>query len=192
MVRRYKMDREIEVKIRINKEEEEKVLRTLLEKCIKKSTVNQFDEYYNHPCRDFSLTDEALRIRMESLEDEYSRTFITYKGPRAEGLYKEREEITVEIPCSQTGSIKKILERNGYRTVAIVKKKRTYFDCGDVEVSVDNVSGLGLFVEIELKRGFPDVIQDFMKKMGLGGTIEEKTYLEMILGKLEEKDSIEP
>jgi len=41
----------------------------------------EIDYYYNHPCRDFSKTDEAVRIRWRKCN---SREFLalTYKGPK--------------------------------------------------------------------------------------------------------------
>jgi adenylate cyclase class 2 len=176
------MNMEVEAKFRIEEKEAKKLLSILMENCRKTRIVRQRDEYYNHPCRDFSLTDEALRLRMESWKDK-NKSFLTYKGPRVKGKYKGRMEITVEIPFSQTDLMKEILGRNGYRGVAIVDKERTYFDCGRVEVSLDKVSGLGTFLEIEAKKDAEDVIQDFIKRIGVRGILEEKTYLEMLLEK---------
>ncbi|KUO86543.1 MAG: hypothetical protein AT709_07990 [Caldivirga sp. MG_3] len=36
------------------------------------------DHYFNHPCRDFRSTDEAVRVRVYGS----GRVTVTYKGPR--------------------------------------------------------------------------------------------------------------
>jgi len=48
--------------------------------------VLQIDRYFAHPVRDFSSTDEALRIR--SVADENR---ITYKGPKIDATTKTRK-----------------------------------------------------------------------------------------------------
>ena len=52
---------------------------------------DQVDEYFNHPCRDFAVTDEALRLR----KDPDGK--MTYKGPKLDRTTKTREEIEMDI-----------------------------------------------------------------------------------------------
>ncbi|PKP56980.1 MAG: class IV adenylate cyclase, partial [Candidatus Altiarchaeales archaeon HGW-Altiarchaeales-1] len=62
---------EVEVKAKINDLEKfEKRLNEINAKFLKKEI--QEDIYFNHPCRDFAKTDEALRIRKTGNE-----TFLT-------------------------------------------------------------------------------------------------------------------
>jgi len=53
--------------------------------------VDQVDRYFNHPCRDFAQTDEALRLRHHG-----DGVAITWKGPRIDAATKTRREI--ELP----------------------------------------------------------------------------------------------
>ena len=54
--------------------------------------VCQRDAYFNHPSRDFAITDEAVRIRIE--DDE---ACLTYKGPKIGTKAKTRKEIELPI-----------------------------------------------------------------------------------------------
>lgn len=109
--------------------------------------VSQVDSYYNHPCRDFADTDEALRLREESNDGESVR--ITYKGPLLEDESKTRREVetVVEDPEAMTG----ILTKLGFEEVASVRKTRDRFAVEGFTVSLDTVEGLGEFVEVETK-----------------------------------------
>jgi adenylate cyclase, class 2 len=57
-------------------------------------TAEQVDRYFNHPCRDFGVTDEALRLRRTD-----DALAITWKGPRLDATAKTRREI--ELPLAQ-------------------------------------------------------------------------------------------
>ena len=56
-------------------------------------TAEQVDRYFNHPSRDFAVTDEALRLRSTA-----AGVAITWKGPRLDATAKTRREI--ELPLA--------------------------------------------------------------------------------------------
>ena len=58
------------------------------------ATVEQVDRYFNHPCRDFAATDEALRLRRTG-----AALAITWKGPRLDATAKTRREL--ELPLAE-------------------------------------------------------------------------------------------
>jgi adenylate cyclase class 2 len=114
----------------------------------------QTDIYYDHPCRTFSQTDEAIRLRTrEPLDDspiDVSRRVmneLTYKGPKVDKTTKTRLEFTSGI--SDVESIISILHYTGFKHVAIIKKRRIFFDVSGITVSLDDVDGVGLFIELE-------------------------------------------
>lgn len=128
------------------------------------------DVYFNHPCRDFSKTDEALRLRFE----DDGKVVLTYKGPREErGAIKLREEIS----CSVVGEVEEILTRLGFEKVAEVIKEREVFEKGGISVFLDRVEGLGEFVEIEGEADLKEVAES----IGIPWRPVELTYLEMVL-----------
>jgi adenylate cyclase class 2 len=136
------------------------------------------DTYYMHPSRQFKDTDEALRLRIRGRVAE-----LTYKGPRmASSSAKAREELTVNI--DDTLSLKRILERLGFVELTTVSKRRISFALDKLRVDVDDVEGLGQFVELELMTEDPfraeRLIGEAREGLCLGKAIEE-TYLELIL-----------
>lgn len=151
--------------------------------------IQQGDQYFAHPARDFAATDEALRIRSVG-----PANVITYKGPKIDRDSKTREEIEVAIgPGQETArDLGKILERLGFRPVLVVKKVRSIANVAwqgrDVEVALDEVKDAGLFVELETQAANAELedakecIRTMASAIGLSETDQERrSYLEMVL-----------
>jgi adenylate cyclase, class 2 len=107
------------------------------------------DHYFNHPAKDFGQTREALRVRMID-----GRGFVTYKGPKLPGLIKARRELEWSLgdDDSDGAKMRSLLTVLDFRPVAVVRKTRRVFSIADhpkMTVVLDNVEGLGRFVEIE-------------------------------------------
>src|SRR5580658_5815271 len=81
----------------------------------------EIDLYLAHPSRDFSKTDEALRLRQKG-----DANYMTYKGPKIDAETKTRREI--ELPLApgpeSLASWTALLEAIGFLPVAEVKKSR--------------------------------------------------------------------
>src|SRR3954471_13652009 len=113
--------------------------------------VEQVDRYFAHPCRDFSKTDEALRIR--SVGD---RSFVTFKGPKIDTTTKTRQEIELPLDAGDRDGAKfgELLESLGFKPVAVVRKRRRKFEVdfegSKVEGALDEVENVGQYVELEL------------------------------------------
>lgn len=115
--------------------------------------VVQVDTYYDAPHREFVETDEALRIRRESVlaGDEGERAFenrITYKGPLLEAESKSREEFETGVDDGETMAA--ILEHLGFDPAATVRKERERYDLDGYTVTLDDVDDVGEYVEVEL------------------------------------------
>lgn len=110
-------------------------------------TVLQRDTYYDAPHRSFAETDEALRVRQEEHEEEEVETRLTYKGPLVDEVSKSREE--VETAVGDPGALATALERLGFEPAATVEKRRERYEVDGYTVVLDDVSGVGQFVEIE-------------------------------------------
>ena len=108
----------------------------------------QEDLYFNAPHRDFAQTDEALRIRKTKSENS-EETYITYKGPKMDKISKTRKEI--EVAVEDPSNMAEILENLSFRAVAMVRKNRTIYTLGELIITLDQVHGVGDFVEIEKK-----------------------------------------
>lgn len=137
------------------------------------------DIYFQSPLRDFSKTDEALRLRRR--EDKYT---LTYKGPKLDKASKTREEIEVEI--GDWYSMREMLHRLGFSEAGRVKKRREAYQLGGFLVCLDEVEGLGEFVEIETKaKGDYGLLLEealtLLDDLGVKGPLVRESYLEMLL-----------
>jgi adenylate cyclase, class 2 len=151
------------------------------------------DHYFNAPDRDFAVTDEALRLRRIG-----PINHITYKGPRRPGPAKVRTEIEVAL-AEGDGPARDfiaILEHLGYRPVAVVRKHRRGYHLRregyEVEVCLDDVEGLGRFVEVEILAPEEELdkasaaLQRLAAALGLTAS-ERRSYLELLLEKQGER-----
>ncbi len=146
----------------------------------------EIDTYYAHPARDFAQTDEALRIRRVG-----PKSWITYKGPKVDTTTKTRREI--ELPLSEVSDAvndwASLLESLGFSPVAEVRKIRrkatVLWQDQKIEVTLDDVSEVGTFVELELgaeERGLDaarDCIASLAETLGLRKS-ERRSYLELL------------
>ncbi|NOX55965.1 MAG: class IV adenylate cyclase [Planctomycetes bacterium] len=149
----------------------------------------QTDTYFAHPARDFAETDEALRVRSQP-----GSLTITYKGPRVDALTKTREEIQVSVvPTDQSQrDIHRLLQALGFRPVRDVIKRREVFrllwEGRKLTVCLDEVEGLGRFIEIETladesqRNVARDSVLRLAKALGLHHS-ERRSYLQLLLEK---------
>jgi len=112
-----------------------------------RGSVRQVDTYYDAPHRDFAETDEALRIRRESSEDGEAVARVTYKGPLVDEASKTREE--AETAVADGDAMAAVLEALGFDAAATVEKRRERYRYEGYDVVLDDVRGLGEFVEVE-------------------------------------------
>ena len=168
---------EIEVKARVKLPREELISRLISTGFVKRRLEHQLDIYFNHPCRDFKDTDEALRVRLTGGE-----ASLCYKGPRMLGRAKMRVEIEVRVEDPE--KVYRILKALGFREVARVEKQREVYEKEGVSIALDEVKGLGSFIEIE--GSSEEVVLRVAEELGLRREdFVNATYLEMVLSKLE-------
>jgi adenylate cyclase, class 2 len=147
----------------------------------------QVDCYFNHPSRDFAQTDEALRIRQVD-----GRSLITYKGPKIDQETKTRHEIELPLATGATAGddFAQLLLALGFVSVAKVHKHRRTLDLDwqghEVEVALDDVTGVGHFVELEISATAATLdaarraLVDLAAHLKLGAS-ERRSYLELQL-----------
>ena len=170
---------EIELKVRVNSLEH--VRRKLEQRKARFcGRVHEHDVYYNAPHRDFSRTDEALRVRYAD-----GKAVVTYKGAKIKNLgLKAREELNTAI---QSGEIfENILARLGFVRTAEVNKWRENYSLGNASVALDDVEHLGTFVEIEVladadAQNAKTGIERLAKELGVEGKPILASYLELQL-----------
>ncbi len=112
---------EVEMKFRIASAIEfERKLETV--GVVLEAPVEEIDQFYRHPSRDFSQTDEGLRIRRRVFADGSEERFLTYKGPKIDSLTKTRKEIEISLGVDQPWH--DVLDALGFQPAAVVAKIR--------------------------------------------------------------------
>lgn len=167
---------EVEVKVRADHEAVRERIEALDGRF--RARVIQEDAYYDAPHRAFAETDEALRIRRESVAETGATrgaepdggdgaganggetTVFTYKGPLVDSASKTRREIEVDVGDSE--SLHEILAALDFSPAATVRKERSVYTLADsdadsdadasddVTVVLDRVAEIGEFLEVEL------------------------------------------
>lgn len=140
----------------------------------------QEDTFFRHPQRDFATTDEALRLRRVG-----ARLELTYKGPKHGGPTKARVEQTVGLAADPTA----LLVSLGFAPAATLAKTRVAYHVGSVEVALDDVDGVGSFVEVEAtgadREAATRQVEDVLRRLGLEREAREaRSYLELKLARL--------
>ena len=139
------MSHEIEAKIRVNALEPIAAKLKQLN-CDFRHSIRQTDIYYMDAAGQLRQNDSALRIRQEVIEGKCS-ALITFKGPRADGKFKNRTEYETGIADAEIGE--RIFESLGYQKRIVVEKKRMMWELDNCEVCLDELPELGFFVEVE-------------------------------------------
>jgi len=151
------MNIEVEIKAGINNFEAIKAKVAAIGKLIK--SIRQVDDYFI-PChRDFFAQKphptEWLRIRTnpDKVIFEYDKSI----NKKVNGEQECAEEYETEI-CNPD-EFRKILNFLNFKKVITVDKQREYWDCGDLEIALDRIAGLGDFIEVEARGNFADNIK---------------------------------
>jgi adenylate cyclase class 2 len=141
----------------------------------RKRAVGQVDTYYDAPDRSFAETDEALRVRRQSPlddEDDGETVELTYKGPKLDESSKTREEHETAVADGEAADA--ILRDLGYEAAATVEKERERYAVGESHVTLDRVTDLGTFVEVEREveretdvPATRDHLADLLERLGL-------------------------
>ncbi|MDZ7745653.1 MAG: class IV adenylate cyclase [Halobacteriales archaeon] len=135
---------EVELKIRAD---HDSIRERLGARATRERSVTQTDTYYDAPHRDFAETDEAVRVRIEQEREDDPVAKLTYKGPLLDSESKTREEH--ETVVADEDAVRGILDGLGFEPAATVEKDRTFYALDGYTLTLDVVSGLGEFVEIE-------------------------------------------
>jgi len=193
---------EVETKIKIV--DIDRLIKKLNEFKAKKTAIlDQFDTYYNYPVesRDFSKTDEALRLRKtietdpKTLEKRKEVVDLTYKGPKLDKIIKTREEHVCHI--IEAEKIEEILNALSFKKIISINKHREVFELNyngnNIEVLIDTIENLpGSYFEAEILvkddkmiDTYMNVLFSFIQDCGYSKKdLLPDTYLEMILQKL--------
>lgn len=150
----------------------------------------QVDKYFVPPYRDFFKKEppiEYLRVRYEKDRNHLNYSFLHFGK---DGWLRATDEY--ETLVEEPKVVEEIFKKIGLVPKVTVIKTRKYFDCGDFEVTIDKVKGLGNFMEIEAKKNFGGLDKtrkaclDFLKKLNMKYEMRAQMgYPRMLYRKLE-------
>jgi adenylate cyclase, class 2 len=184
-----------EVEVKLPLADKEAMKKTILQiGGIEKNSEMQTDMYYDPPCRSFAETDESVRVRhrtrtegMSLSETGHTPVELTYKGSKIDKTTKTRLEYTVDLVDSE--SMVQILLNTGFKYIVTIVKHREFFDVDGITVSLDVVTDVGKYVELELmadgKEGMKVARNRILKLVDTLGLDEKdmvrESYLELYL-----------
>ncbi|MBW2963851.1 class IV adenylate cyclase [Candidatus Woesearchaeota archaeon] len=183
-------DTEIEKKFELSEASFRQIKDRLAKFAEFRKSSHQVDEYFTPHHRDFLDYDfpfEWLRIGLRD-----TKTILNYKHfyPENSTPFSHCDEFETEI--SDPERLKKIFAAIDMRPLITVDKQREVFIVDDeLEVVLDNVKGLGYFMEIETLKDFGSIeagtqaIFDMARRLGLDvGKTVERGYPYLVMDKL--------
>lgn len=190
------MEELYEVEVKLPLPDKEAMKETILQVGgIEMNSELQVDDYYDHPCRSFSETDEAVRVRHRTpsegqplSESGDALVELTYKGPKIDAKTKTRIEYTTDVHDSE--AISQILLNTGFKLVGRIMKHREIFDIEGITVSLDIVTDVGKYIEFELiadgeeaMKAARSRILELVRTLGLNeNDMVRDSYLELYFG----------
>jgi adenylate cyclase class 2 len=177
-----------EVELKFPLADKQQLLAALAELgALPQAELSQCDRYFAHPVRDFGETNEAFRIRQSG-----DKTRLTYKGPLLDKATKTRREVELSLADGKKTAedMTQMLNLLGFKEVRAVKKTRTPYHLTwqdrEMEVTLDDVEGLGWYLEIETLAEEADRIQaqDAILSLAKHWNLENperRSYLTMLL-----------
>lgn len=165
---------EIEIKLKVDKSEHERILNLVKNTAKYKNTVKQTDTYY-------SLKDKNSWLRTRN---ENGKCIFNLKK-KINNSHYEKYDVLID----NLNNLNKILEElNVNELGTIVKERTTYVYKNKYEFSFDNVESIGLFIEIEVINQIDNFEKDtynllnLMKELKFDlNMIERRKYIDYLV-----------
>jgi len=165
---------EIEIKLKVDKSEYERILNLVKNTAKYKNTVKQTDTYY-------SLKDKNSWLRTRN---ENGKCIFNLKK-KINNSHCEKYDVLID----NLNNLNKILEElNVNELGTIVKERTTYVYKNKYEFSFDNVESIGLFIEIEVINQIDNFEKDtynllnLMKELKIDlNMIERRKYIDYLV-----------
>ncbi len=165
---------EIEIKLKVDKSEHERILNLVKNTAKYKNTVKQIDTYY-------SLKDKNSWLRTRN---ENGKCIFNLKK-KINNSHYEKYDVLID----NLNNLNKILEElNVNELGTIVKERTTYVYKNKYEFSFDNVESIGLFIEIEVINQIDNFEKDtcnllnLMKELKIDlNMIERRKYIDYLV-----------
>lgn len=141
---------EIEIKLKVDKEEYTRILDIIKKYSTNKGNVNQIDTYYTLIDKEFNQ--EWLRVRNEN-----GKYIFNYKK-KIDNSHYEKYDVLID----NVNNLNIILNALGVKSIGTINKNRMIYIYKDkYEFSFDIAEDIGMFIEIELINKSDDFEKDF-------------------------------
>lgn len=141
---------EIEIKLKVDKEEYTRILDIIKKHSTNKGNVNQIDTYYTLIDKEFNQ--EWLRVRNEN-----GKYIFNYKK-KIDNSHYEKYDVLID----NVNNLNIILNALGVKSIGTINKNRMiYIYKAKYEFSFDITEDIGMFIEIELINKSDDFEKDF-------------------------------
>lgn len=141
---------EIEIKLKVDKEEYTRILDIIKKHSTNKGNVNQIDTYYTLIDKEFNQ--EWLRVRNEN-----GKYIFNYKK-KIDNSHYEKYDVLID----NVNNLNIILSALGVESIGTINKNRMIYIYKDkYEFSFDITEDIGMFIEIELINKSDDFEKDF-------------------------------
>lgn len=178
---------EVEVKLKIEEKGYEDIIRQL--GFAQVSYMLEEDVYYTGKQMDMRKEDKALRIRREQDLDTGETSYtLNFKGPKLDTVSMTREETEFSIPSFDQGDM--LLKGLGFYAAGRVEKRRRVFQKSNISCLFDEVTDLGVFLEIEIlaqKQEYDRAMEEINMLLAKMGLQLQDTINVSYLSMLEEK-----
>jgi len=175
---------EIEAKIAVSEEEKLRVVEKLRRMCPPERVRESEEEdlFFASPYDPSIGVDKTLKLRRSN-----EGAKLIFKSKRTQGRLKENLEVEVRIKEGDEDDLIRLLKLLGFREGVVVKKKRLSFCINGCTVNVDDVRGLGSFLEVEVLVNEDEVCDAYDRIAGILSALELsnkklmfKSYAEMM------------
>lgn len=164
---------EIEIKLKVDDKEYNRILNIIRKNSINKSKIDQIDTYYT-----LKTNNEWLRIRNEN-----GKYIFNYKK-KIDNSHYEKYDVLID----NYSNLNKILIALGIEKKGAINKNRdSYIYKDKYEFSFDNVDSIGMFIEIEVIDKSNDIDKDFCELLNIMNElkidlnmIDRKKYIDYI------------
>ncbi|MEM4576890.1 MAG: class IV adenylate cyclase [Candidatus Nezhaarchaeales archaeon] len=176
---------EVEAKVPVSEREKQLILEKL-------RRINSMEKAYEEEDLFFiSINDPSFgNNKTLKLRKSNGRTKLIFKTKRAGDGFKENLEIEVEVKEKDTGNLVQLLNLLGFKESLVIRKRRLSFCFDHYTINVDDVEGLGSFVEIEILTDESEVERarnEISKILSVLGISEKeiilKSYAEMMVNR---------
>ncbi|MFH1461861.1 MAG: class IV adenylate cyclase [bacterium] len=185
------MQKEVEIKIRINSEQEILLKNWLSNNSKFIGDFKVIDYYLNNPKSSFyKISSQGYKEALNFLRVRNSDNgnFVTFKNREIDENSKTIAVSEVETKIEDINCVLDIFRNLDFSEIVEIQKQRSIYMYDIFEFSFDNVQGLEDFFEIELKNYNGDVkngiqkIYDLLKLIGINTFIQyDRGYITMIL-----------